>query len=118
MDIDDNPLECGFDKYVNIDSDIAFLGKEKLKKIKEAGIKKKLMGVKIETNSASVFYEIPIYNENILIGKLRSAGFSPKFKKVVGIAMVKKGFWNLGQKFQIFINKKVAFGEICNLPIL
>lgn len=118
MDIDDNPLECGFDKYVNIDSDIAFLGKEKLKKIKEAGIKKKLMGVKIETNSASVFYEIPIYNENILIGKLRSAGFSPKFKKVVGIAMIKKGFWNLGQKFQIFINKKVAFGEICNLPIL
>jgi dimethylsulfoniopropionate demethylase len=53
-----------------------------------------------------------------LIGTLRSAGFSPKFKKVVGIAMIKKGFWNLGQKFQIFINKKVAFGEICNLPIL
>ena len=41
------------------------MNKEKLKKIKEAGIKKKLMGVKIETNSVSVFDEIPIYDENI-----------------------------------------------------
>ncbi len=30
IDINDNPLECGFDKFVNVDSDINFLGKEKL----------------------------------------------------------------------------------------
>ena len=50
MDNNDNPLECGFDKYVDLESDIMFLGKEKLKKIKKEGIKKKLMGVKIEAN--------------------------------------------------------------------
>ena len=43
MDNDDNPYECGFDKFVNLDSDIVFLGKEKLKKIKLEGIKKKLI---------------------------------------------------------------------------
>ena len=32
--MDDNPFECGFDKYINLDSDVNFLGKEKLKKIK------------------------------------------------------------------------------------
>ena len=26
MDIGDTPLECGFDKYVNLDNDINFLG--------------------------------------------------------------------------------------------
>ena len=31
MDIGDNPLECGFEKFVNPESDIVFLGKEKLK---------------------------------------------------------------------------------------
>ena len=47
--INDNPFECGFEKYVNLDSDIIFLGKENLKKIKSDGIKRKLMGVQIET---------------------------------------------------------------------
>ena len=51
MDIFNNPFECGFDKYVDLKSDIVFLGKESLKKIKRKGIKKKLMGVKIDGNN-------------------------------------------------------------------
>ena len=35
MDIGDNPFECGFDKYVGLDSDIVFFGKESLKRIKK-----------------------------------------------------------------------------------
>ena len=31
MDINDNPLECGMDKFVKLDNDINFLGKEKYK---------------------------------------------------------------------------------------
>ena len=48
----DTPLECGFDKYLNLESEINFLGKEKLIEMKKNGINKKLMGVKIfsETN--------------------------------------------------------------------
>ena len=34
FDNQDNPFECGFDKYINLDSDVFFLGKENLKKIK------------------------------------------------------------------------------------
>ena len=33
FDNNDNPFECGFDQYVSLDSDINFLGKEKLKEI-------------------------------------------------------------------------------------
>ena len=40
MDINDNPLECGFDKFVNLETDIKFLGKEELKKIKSKGYRK------------------------------------------------------------------------------
>ena len=40
MDINDNPLECGMDKFVQLDNDINFLGKEKLIQIKNSGIKK------------------------------------------------------------------------------
>ena len=33
MDLGDNPLECGFDKYVNWASEVNCFGKEELKRI-------------------------------------------------------------------------------------
>ncbi len=42
FDNNDNPFECGFDQYVSLDSEINFLGKENLKKVKLNGIKKNL----------------------------------------------------------------------------
>ena len=118
MDILDNPFECGFDKYVSLETNIKFLGKEKLIEIKKEGIKRKLMGVKIDTSSVNVIKELPIYYEKKVIGTLRSAGFSPKFNKVIGIAMVKKDYWDLKKKFHMFVNNKEVLGEICNLPII
>ena len=118
MDNNDNPLECGFDKYVDLESDIMFLGKEKLKRIKEQGIKKKLMGVKIEANKINVFEEIPIFDLNDkVIGQLRSGAFSPRFNKVVGIAMMKINSCKESLKFKIKLDQKFTSGEICKLPI-
>ena len=37
FDNGDNPFEANFDKYINLDTDVKFLGKEKLKKIKKDG---------------------------------------------------------------------------------
>ena len=77
------------------------------------------MGVKIESTTISVNEGIPILDlDNNKIGELRSGAFSPRFKKIVGIAMVKKDFSNISQKFQIKLNDKLVSGEICSLPIL
>ena len=119
MDIFDNPFECGFDKYVDLNSDIVFLGKENLKKIKDKGIKKKIMGVKIDSKFIDVSQGIPLLDlKNYEIGQLRSAAYSPKFNKVVGIAMVKKDFCIESQKFKVKSNDNSFTGEICSLPIL
>ena len=118
MDINDNPFECGFDKYIDLESDIVFLGKEKLKEIKKKGIKRELMGVKIESKSVNVSEEVPMLDlNNKEIGRLRSAAFSPKFKKVIGIAMMQKSKCKILQKFKVKLNGDYASGELCNLPI-
>ena len=50
-----------------------FLGKEKLKKIKSEGIKKKLMGVKIDIEEISVTGSMDLIDQNNnIIGELRS----------------------------------------------
>ena len=118
IDIEDNPFECGFDKYIHLEADVFFLAKEKLKKIKIEGINRKLMGVKINSDAIAVTEGMPLWDtNNKKIGELRSGAFSPKFKKVVGIAMIKKDFCKISQKFQIQLNEKLVSGEICNLPI-
>ncbi len=96
IDNGDNPYECGFDKYINIDSEVNFLGKEKLKKIKSEGIKKKLMGVMLDIDKISITGSLELSDQNNnIIGELRSACYSPHFKKVIGIAMMKKPHWNV-----------------------
>ena len=119
MDNNDNPLECGLDKYVNLDTDVNFLGKEKLKEIKKKGVTRKLMGVKIETKEINVTKSIKILDEkNNEIGELRSGAYSPHFGKVIGIAMLHNPYWNNSQTFKIELNGKRFDGKVCDLPFI
>tara|TARA_Y100000022_G_scaffold37138_1_gene30310 strand:- start:553 stop:1662 length:1110 start_codon:yes stop_codon:yes gene_type:complete len=119
MDINDNPLECGFDKFVNLETEIKFLGKEELKKIKSKGIEKKLMGVKIETDEINLTGSINIIDENNnSVGELRSACYSPHFNQVIGIAMLKKPYWKVNQSIKLEINDQTINGTVCDLPFI
>ena len=119
MDNGDNPYECGFDKYINVDSDVEFLGKEQLKKIKSEGIKRKLMGVKIDTDKISVTGSMNLTDEkNNIIGELRSGCYNPTFKQVIGIAMIKKPYFEAKQTFKIDINGNSFNGTVCDLPFI
>ena len=119
MDNEDNPYECGFDKFINIDSDIDFLGKAKLKKIKAEGIKKKLMGVKQDAKEISLSGSLDLKDENNnIIGELRSACYSPHFGKVIGIAMIKKPYWEVSQSVKAEINGNICTGNVCDLPFI
>ena len=119
MDIYDNPFECGFEKYVNLDSDVIFLGKDKLKKIKSEGINRKLMGLIIDVNEISMTKSLDVRDENNnLIGELRSACFSPHFSKVIGIAMLKKPFYTPSENVKVDINGNICNGKVCDLPFI
>ena len=87
-------------------------------KISKEGINRKLMGVLIDTDKIEVTEEIPLYNNENIIGNLRSAAYSPNLKKVVGIAMIKKKFWNKTIDIELKINKQSSKGRLCDLPIV
>ena len=118
FDNQDNPYECNFDKYIDIESDINFLGKNALIKIRKKGINKKLMGVLIDLDKIEMTEEIPLYNGNNLVGNLRSATYSPNLKKVVGIVMTKKEYWDKKTPIELKIGDKKSKGTLCNLPIV
>ena len=118
FDNEDNPYECGFDKYIDIDSDINYLGKKALIKISKDGINKKLMGILIDLDKIEVTESISLHDNNNIVGNLRSATYSPSLKKVVGIAMIKKEYWDRKTPIELKIGDKKSQGKLCELPIV
>ena len=102
-DINTNPFELGFDRLVNLDTDINFIGKEALKKIKQEGIKRKQVGLIIDCDPLSgpntTFW--PIEKDDKTIGKVTSAVYSPRLKKNIALAMVDVNHSELGNQLDV-----------------
>ena len=102
-DIHTNPFELGFDRLVNLNSEIQFIGKEALKKIKQEGIKRKQVGLIIDCDPLSgpntTFW--PIEKETKTIGKVTSAVYSPRLKKNIALAMIEIKHSELGNQLDV-----------------
>ena len=89
-DINTNPFELGMERLINLDNDNQFIGKDALIKIREKGIKRKQVGMIIDADPLegpnTTFW--PILKNNINIGKVTSAVYSPRLKKNIALGMV------------------------------
>ena len=105
-DINTNPFELGLDRLVNLDSEINFVGKESLKKIKKEGIKRKQVGLELHCEPLkgpnTTFWSI--YNNDKEIGKVTSAVYSPRLKKNIALAMLSTDHAEIGGKFKFKTN--------------
>ena len=89
------------------------------KKIKQDGIKRKLMGVKIDHNKIDMYCEKTLFDDNNdIVGYVRSATYSPTFNQVIGIAMINKPYWDSKDQFKIEIDEKIFVGTVCDLPFI
>jgi len=106
-DINTNPFELGLDRLVSLDSDIEFIGKAALKKIKAEGIKRKQVGLEINCEPLSgpntTFWSIK--KDNNKIGKVTSAVYSPRLKKNIALAMINIENSEIGTSLEVNTNK-------------
>ena len=102
-DIYTNPFELGLDRLVNLETDIDFIGKEALKKIKQNGIKRKQVGLIIDCDPLSgpntTFW--PVEKGGKTIGKVTSAVYSPRLKKNIALAMIEINYSELGNQLDV-----------------
>ena len=117
-DINTNPFELGLDRLVNLESEINFIGKDALKKIKQDGIKRKQVGIEIDCEPLSgpntTFW--PVLNDQKNIGKITSAVYSPRLKKNIALAMIDVDHSNLGQKLKVKIDENVINCYVVEKP--
>ena len=106
-DINTNPFELGLDRLVNLDNDINFIGKEALKKIRQEGITRKQVGIEIDCEALkgpnTTFWELK--KNEVNIGKITSAVYSPRLKKNIALAMIAIDQSEIGNQFQVTTNQ-------------
>ena len=106
-DIDTNPFELGLDRLVSLESDINFVGKDALKKIKQNGITSKQVGLIIDCEPLkgpnTTFWKIT--KDNNEIGKVTSAVYSPRLKKNIALAMISVAHSEIGNEFKVTNNE-------------
>ena len=117
-DINTNPFELGLNRLVDLESDIEFIGKEALQKIKQDGVKRIQVGLEIYCERLSgpntTFWPV-LYNEN-QIGKVTSAVYSPRLKKNIALAMVDVNHSNLNTELKIKIDNEIKNSKVIEKP--
>ncbi len=117
-DINTNPFELGLDRLVFLDSDINFIGKESLKKIKRDGITRKQVGLEIHCDplegTNTKFW--PIKKNGNEIGKVTSAVYSPRLKKNIALAMIKIDYSKIGNDLKVIINDDEINSQVIEKP--
>ena len=89
-DIHTNPFELGLERLVNLDSEVNFIGKEALKKIRQEGVKRKQIGLILDGEPLkgpnTTFWKITKNDKTV--GKVTSAVYSPRLRKNIALGMV------------------------------
>ena len=117
-DIYTNPFEVGLDRLVSFNTDIDYVGKEALKKIKTEGIKRKQIGLILDCDPLkgpnTTFWEI--IKDNKIIGKVTSAVYSPRLKKNIALAIISIGESKIGNIIDVKTSDSVIKGTIVEKP--
>jgi aminomethyltransferase len=83
------------------------MGKEALRRIKQEGVKQKLVGVDIGGEPLGTYIDnemidfFPAYAGGQLVGRVTSACYSPRLEKNIGFAMVPLEFAERGAELRV-----------------
>jgi glycine cleavage system aminomethyltransferase T len=90
--VEDNPLQVsGLERLVEcLDGDVDHIGKDALRRIRDRGVERKLVGVEIGGEPLTMWLEDfwPVRRDGEPIGRLTSAAYSPRLDVNMGYAWV------------------------------
>ena len=97
MRFSDTPMHVtGLEKYVELDQEADFIGKDVLRRLRDEGVDRKLVGVELggppmsDEGALNDFW--PVLDGDERVGRITAGAWSPRLKKNVGYAWVPIAF--------------------------
>lgn len=117
-DINTNPYEVGLGRLVNIEMEADFIGKAALKRIRDAGVTRKQVGLVIESDPLqgpnTTFW--PLFIGEKTVGKVTSAVYSPRLKQNIALAMVAADCAEMGTVLDVMAAAGPAKATVVEQP--
>lgn len=118
-DINDttSPIEAGLGWITKFVEGNNFIDREYNEKLKNEGTNKRLKGFELlERGIPRQHYKV-VNESGEEIGEVTSGTMSPMMKKGIGMAYLKKGYWEKGTEIYISIRNKKIKAKVVTLPI-
>lgn len=117
MTRNDTPLECGLEKYCDLDSNSDFIGKSALVSQKQRGIERSLAGLRIDGPPIRRLKETAPCRQNEKdCGYVTSAAFSPDFDSNIAIAMISTRISRDEEYIEVLIEDEWRMAVCSTLP--
>lgn len=117
-DINTNPYELGMDRLVNLDMEADFIGKAALRRIRENGVTRKQVGLRIEgiplKGPNTAFWAVSRNGKRV--GKVTSAVHSPRLEQNIALAMVSADCAEIGSQVEIAMPQGPARATLVDKP--
>ena len=101
MTYENNPFELGLDRLVDLDSDADFVAREALARIRDEGVKQKIVGVEIDGDRLEMNATTWPVSADGASGRVTSAVYSPRLEKNIGYAWLPIEHTELGTRLTV-----------------
>jgi len=118
-ELDENitPLEAGLGRFVALDREDDFIGKDALKKLKAEGLPRMVRGFEM-VGRGIARAEYPVKKDGVVVGHVTSGMPAPTVGKNLGNVLIKKEFSEVGTEFDVEIRGKDIKAVIIKTPFL
>ncbi|MDH3693731.1 MAG: glycine cleavage system protein T [Gammaproteobacteria bacterium] len=117
-DINTNPYELGLDRLVNLDSKKNFIGKAALCRIRDNGVTRKQVGLRIDGEPLkgpnTTFWVIS--KDGNTVGKVTSAVYSPRLELNIALAIVSVDYTEIGSRVEVALPSGLANATVVERP--
>ena len=118
MDIRTNPFELGLERLVALDTDLDFIGKAALQKIRQQGPSRKQVGLILEGDRLpgpnTTFWQVE--QDGRIVGKVTSAVYSPRLEKNIALAMLDLQSTAIGTRLSVVTRDGSRNAEVVEKP--
>jgi glycine cleavage system aminomethyltransferase T len=120
INLDVNPIEAGMERLLDLDSDREFIGKQALLNIREAGVKRRIVGVELlgEPIEQGIFSQCWPITKNEKVGEILVALHSPRLDRNIGYAMIATEHSSLGTSMTVASPVGELEAQVVEMPFV
>ena len=117
--VDNNPLELGMDRLIDFDK-ADFIGKAALEKIRDEGVKRKMVGVFMdgEIFQKNNEHRWPVFDHAKKVGEVTSAVYSPRLERNIGFALLDMTYDRIGAELEVETPEGRRNLSVTSLPFI